>query len=155
MPPTPDDTGPSRFDGPSDPNEAYAFRSQADRVAEEKRAALEAPDVPWRVWWLQSGSKWYLAVGFLIADVWIVSLGLELGAPALSLVGLLVAIYLEFLLYRYLYYIPPLDEPRRRGRFRRTWTRPVEFGRWTPQGAALRSGGAVAPAEGPDPKEFL
>jgi hypothetical protein len=43
-----------------------------------------------------------------------------------------------------------------RGKFRPTWYRPVEYGRWTPEADLVRSGiGIYDRPEGPDPKEFL
>jgi len=139
-----------------DPVAETAFRAQVDRVAEEKQLARDAPDIPWRAWWFQSGSKWYVGLGFLVVDVWLLDLAYDANVLALGLGGLVVALYAEWLLYRYLYYVPDpeLDDPSKP--FRPSWIRPVEFGRWTEQGAAIRAGGIVAPPEqGPDPKEFL
>jgi hypothetical protein len=143
-------------DDVSDPAAEFAFESQVDRVAEEKRRALEAPDIPWRTWWFHSGSKWYVGLGFLIIDIWILGLGFETGSLLLAAVLMALAIYGELLLYQYLYYYPPEQLPGHRTPFRRTWFRPVPYGRWTTEGEVLRAGGTViTPDQGPDPKEFL
>ena len=156
MSPTPNDPlGAGASDVP-DPAAEAAFSAQVDRVSEEKRRAREAPDTPWRTWWFHSGSKWYVGLAFLIADVWIVDLAYSSGALVAGLVALVFAVYAEFLLYRYLYYVPDPEWDNPSAPFRPTWVRPVEFGRWTEQGAAIRAGGTVAaPEAGPDPKEFL
>lgn len=156
MAPVPTDLPETETGALPDPSADYAFEAHYDRVAQEKEAARRAPDIPWGTWWLRSGSKWYLAVGFLIADVWIFAGALPLIGVGLAFVPLAGALYAEFLLYRYLYFVPGDDEEPRRGPFRPSWTRPVEYGRWTAEGAALRAGGTVvSPEAGPDPKEFL
>lgn len=156
MSPTGDDPRATGAEGVPDAAAEFAFEAQVDRVAEEKRQAREAPDVPWRTWWFHSGSKWYIVIAFLILDVWILDYAYLTGLVAVVGVLFVFAIYGEFLLYRYLYYVPSEDALRPRTRFRRTWIRPVEYGRWTPEGAVVRSGGTVvAPEQGPDPKEFL
>jgi hypothetical protein len=155
MSPTPTNSFGTEMPEVPDPAAEDAFQAQVDRVAAEKKRAREAPDVPWRTWWYNSGSKWYVVLGFLIGDVWLLDVGYLAGSLVLGIVALAVALYAEFLLYRYLYYVPA-EEDDLQGPFRRSWFRPVEFGRWTEQGAALRSGGRVeAPEAGPDPKEFL
>jgi hypothetical protein len=139
-----------------DPAAEFAFESQVDRVQEEKRLAREAPDIPWRTWWFHSGSKWYVVLGFLIIDIWILSLGFETGLFLVMAALMILAFYGELLLYQYLYYYPPEHLPGHRTSFRRTWFRPVPYGRWTTEGEVLRAGGTVAtPEQGPDPREFL
>jgi len=156
MAPTDDPTAAPLRETTPTPEEEFALAAQIDRVEAEKQAARDAPDIPWGKWWFESGSKWYVALGFLILDVWLFSIGYSLGS-ALAIVGFLVAaLYGEFLLYRFLYYVPSPDDLPPKGPFRPTWARPVEYGRWTEEGAARRLGGPVARAEqGPDPKEFL
>ncbi len=141
---------------PPDEGERFALEARMDRVAEEKRRALGEPGPTWREWWFQSGSKWYVGLGFLILDVWLLSAAFEAGAATLGFLALLPALYAEFLLYRFLYYQPPVGPSASEGRFRRTWTRPVEYGRWTREAAIEKAGGTVPRAEGgPDPREFL
>jgi len=73
----------------------------------------------------------------------------------LGLVLLVPVTYLQLLLWRYLWYRPPIDRPVR-GNFRRSWLRLVEFGRWTPEGVIVRTRGRAALGpQGPNPKEFL
>ena len=149
-------TGTPPPDSTPDPAAEFALEAQLDRVEIEKEQARRAPDLPWTAWWFHSGSKWYLVVGYLIADVWLLSAAIEYNVLAVGIVGLIVALYAEFLLYRYLYYVPPDEPTRSDGPFRPSFVRPVEYGRWTPEGATLRAGGTVArPETGPDPKEFL
>jgi len=153
MSPTGDDTGASSVPDASD---EFAFRQQVDRVVDEKRRALADPGPSWREWWFHSGSKWYVGLAFLIFDVWVVGFGLEIGLLSVAIGLFVLALYGEFLLYRYLYYEPEIDVTGPRTPFRRTWYRPVEYGRWTAEGEVLRAGGTVVvPDDGPDPKEFL
>ncbi|MGI0071431.1 MAG: hypothetical protein ACRECT_05130 [Thermoplasmata archaeon] len=133
-----------------------ALREQLERVAEEKRRALADPGPGWREWWFQNGARWWLGLGLLIVDAWIIVEGLDLGAWIALFPALVGAIYAEFLLWRFLWYVPSYDAPRRRGPFRATWTRPVQYGRWTPEGAAARAGPrSVGSDDGPRPEEFL
>lgn len=137
------------------PEEEVAFRERLEEVVHEKRRALEDPGPPWREWFLHDGAKWWVGLGFLIVDTWILAGGLEAGVPALGALLLLPATYLQFLLWRMLWFRPPIDRPVR-GDFHRSWTRPVEFGRWTPEGVVVRTRGRAALGpEGPNPKEFL
>jgi hypothetical protein len=156
MSPTGDDPRETGAEGVPDPAAEYAFRVQVDRVEQEKQLARAAPDVPWRTWWFHSGSKWYLVIAFLVLDVWILDYVYLTGLVLILGAVFVLALYGEFLLYRCLYYVPPEDAAVTGTRFRRTWYRPVEYGRWTPQGEVVRAGGTVAPPEaGPDPKEFM
>ena len=99
---------------------------------------------------------------FLVVDVWALVAWSDGGGSYLLLAFAGLA-YLEFLLYQYLYYRSPTRSRRRGASFHRTWYRPVEFGRWTPEGERIRTGrGGVrgdeegaAPAEGPSPDEFF
>jgi hypothetical protein len=137
------------------PEERAALVTQMDRVREQKLQALRHPGASWREWFYYDALKWWIGLGFLIVDVWIVGWWIQ-GAPAYAgLLVLLLAIYLEFLGFRYLWYRPKDQPTVRRGSFRPTWTRPVEFGRWTPEAKLVREGLLVPGAdEGPSPKEF-
>jgi hypothetical protein len=133
-----------------------ALRDQLDRVEEEKRQALLEPGPSWREWWYFSASKWYVGLGLLIVDSWIISSWFQYGSLLAGILALVGAIYLEFLLYEYLYYRPHPERERRRGRPRAVWFHPVEFGRWTPEGAILRAGGTIpGTSDTPTPEEFL
>jgi hypothetical protein len=147
---------PSETTTPTSDPDYFAIESQIDRVEQEKRKALSDPGPTWRAWWFHSASKWYIGLLFLIVDVWIFSAAAEASAIALGAVAVAAAVYAEFLLYRYLYYEPPLGRAKSEGRFHRTWYRPVEYGRWTEEGEILRAGGTLPAADGgPDPHEFL
>jgi hypothetical protein len=132
--------------------------SLADRVRAEKEFALRTPDLPWKDWAYFTGLKTWVAIGLFIIDSWIAAAWLEarsyLGlAPSLAL-----ALYLEILLYQYLWYRPHAGGPRPGQAFRPSWIRPVAYGRWTPEAAGRRAGvrpGSGPPDSGPDPREFL
>jgi hypothetical protein len=137
------------------PEEEVAYRDRLEEVVEEKRRALEDPGPPWKEWFLFDGAKWWVGLGFLIADVWIISGGLEVGSLLLALAPLVPATYLQLLAWRYLWYRPHESRLHRHD-FQRTWFRPVEFGRWTPEGAVVRAGGhVISGPQGPNPREFL
>jgi len=151
---------PPRPDAPANddmsPEERAAIFAQMDRVYQEKQAALHAPGPTWREWFFFDAMKWWLGLAYFIVDAWIVSAWLEGTAFVIMIVLLIGAVYLEFLLYRYLWYRPTESGRRTRGAFHRTWARPVEYGRWTPEGELVRSGQLVPNAdEGPNPKEFV
>lgn len=150
---TPERREPTGEGGPEDLLVAYA-----DRLELEKARARAAPGPPWREWFFYTGLKPWLVVGLLTIDAWIVAGWIEYGSY-LGLIGsLALAVYLEFLLYRLLWYRPEPRATRTGGDFRRTWSRPVPYGRWTEEAARARAGvsldGSAAGAE-PDPKEFL
>ncbi len=142
------------------PEEVAALETGLERVAEEKRQALLDPGPTWREWFFFDAMKWWIGVGFLIVDAWIVlswvggdafTLLNELGAVA-SLAG---ALYLEILLYRYLWRRP--SETRRPGPFRPGWTALREVGRWTPEAAQPAGLGRPRATEdgSPSPHDFL
>jgi len=136
--------------GPS--NEPLTVEEQ---VAAEKTRALQEPGPSWRTWFLQSALRWYYFLGVLILDVQVAVFWLEVHIAVGIVVSLVVLLYLEFLLYRYLWYRPRLDAPQY-GRFHPTWYRPTEYGRWTPEAELVRAGVRIyRTEEGPSPKEFL
>jgi hypothetical protein len=129
------------------------FRVVVDQVAAEKQAALLDPGASWREWWLQSGAKWYLGFGFLVADgllidSWVVP-GLYVG-----LLSLVPAVYAEYLAWQYLWYRPGELPPDQRRRRRRWYFHPLPVGRWTPE-AELARKGELIPTDQPSPSEFL
>lgn len=127
---------------------------------EERKRALEHPGPTWREFFFYDFMKVWLVLGFLIVDVWAVGAFAQPFNPAAMLLSLVALLYGEFLLYRFLWYRPGDSEATRSARragFRPTWSRPVAFGRWTPEADRARSGrdpyeGYV---RGPDPREFL
>jgi len=138
------------------PEDEFALEARLSEVTQEKKRALAAPGPSWREWWYHDGSKWYVGLGFLVADIWVMAYGFEAGALLGAIAVLVAAGYLELLLYRYLYYRPRTEDHVGSRPFRRTFLRPVPFGRWTPEADFVRAGGTFPPEqEGPSPKEFL
>ncbi len=136
--------------------ERAVLRARMDAVEAEKQQALKDPGPSWRDWWFRSASKWYILVGCLVADVWVVTYWLELGSLLGAVLSLAAAVYAEYILYEFLWYRPPLLISFHRSHFRPTWWRPFRFGRWTPEAAIW----AEQPhdeleEEGVNPKEFL
>lgn len=138
---------------------------------ETRQKALADPGPSWREWFLRDFVRTWALLGFFVLDVlifvgWYVPLVVDStlgdnGATALATVGLVasmvLALYLEFLAYRYLWYRALPDEVYSTAAFHRTWLRPSQFGRWTPEYERLRKGldpwdGA---RRGPNPAEFL
>ncbi len=108
-----------------------------------RRSLIEAEsDVGWKTWVLRSGLQpWFLLL-FLTIDVWVAIVWVRAGLTLLLLVAgailaLIPVLFLEFLLYRYLWFRPHPEDPRP---FRRTVIRPVPAGIWTPEGERLRAG---------------
>jgi len=141
--------------------DGFADAPLDDRVALEKARALAEPGPNWRTWFFQRALRAYYFLGVLIADAQVVVFWIELPnvpAPVLavgSVLSLVAALYLELLIYRYFWYRPRVDVSRVR-RFHRTWLRPCEYGRWTPEADLAAAGEPVYPTgEGPNPKEFL
>jgi len=130
--------------------------SLQDRVAAEKSRALREPGPSWRTWMFQSALRTYYVLGILIADVQVVVFWYEEGSVVGLVVSLVLALYLEFLLYRYLWYRPRPEALLTSGKFHPTWLRPVEYGRWTVEADLVRAGVSIRRTEeGPSPKEFL
>ncbi len=132
-----------------------SYRIVLDQVAAEKKAALEDPGPSWREWVLHSAAKWYVGLGLLTLDGWVVGdfLFYRIYWPiAPALVG---ALYLEFLLWQFLWYRPEMYRSRARRHWTSSfWIHPVPFGRWTPE-ADLARGGATPGSGEVDPAEFL
>jgi hypothetical protein len=122
---------------------------------EERLAAIADPGVPWRDWFFFSFLKPWLALGYLIVDGLIAGAAAEAHSVVGLVIGLAIAVYLEFLGYRLLWTRPDVAEERTTP-FRRTWYRPVRVGRWTPE-AWYPEQYRVRAAEstGPDPTDFL
>ncbi|MCI4357275.1 MAG: hypothetical protein L3K18_09115 [Thermoplasmata archaeon] len=122
---------------------------------EERHKAIEDPGVPWRDWFYFSFVKAWLALGFLVIDALIAGAWAE----SHNYVGLAlseaVAVYLEFLAFRYLWTRPGPEEERH-GPFSPSWHRPVRVGRWTPEAWYPERFRVQKPGQsGPDPHEFL
>ena len=145
---TPPETSPSFDDSSS------AQATVGDAVRAEKDAALKEPGPSWRVWFFQNALRWYYALGVLVMNVQILVFWIEFGSAAGLAATLVAACYGQFLLYRYLWYRPHPEAPRGR-KFHRTWHRPWEYGRWTPEADLARAGLLPGPDEGPTAREFL
>jgi hypothetical protein len=134
------------------PIESSAFGES--REQEAKRRALEDPGASWKEWLYFVAFKWWLAIVFLILDSWVVTIFLQtrdwfgLGGATVA------AIYLEYLLYGYLWRRPDPRHPE--ASLRGRWP-PYGVGRWTPEGFRLRGqhSAAVSGEASPDPREFL
>jgi hypothetical protein len=124
-----------------------------DSDQQARKRALTEPGPSWREWLYFSAFRWWMGILFLIIDSWIVASFIEASDWVLLAPATLGAVYLEYLLYRYLWARP---EEVRRGRARRRWP-PFEVGRWTPEGVRARATGTppVPSAPASDPREFL
>jgi hypothetical protein len=140
---------------------------------ELRQKAIAEPGPSWRHWFFHSFSKVYIGLALFVADALLVSEWLELRNLTGLFATLVAAIYLELLLYQYLWYEPE-EKPRRirtpsrpvrsplgsvrtptGPRFERTIVHPFPFGRWSETGERFRrTGSALAPGSGPDPEEF-
>jgi len=124
---------------------------------ETRKKAIEEPGASWREFLYFELAKVWILLGLFIVDSWILLFWTEppnaLGL-ALSLAG---AFYVEFLLYRFLWYRPDPEGEYLKREFHATWFRPARYGRWTPEAWRAREGrdpfGDVV--VGPDPREFL
>lgn len=117
---------------------------------EERESALRAPGESWGRWFYGTALKWWIGLAVLVIDSWIVAGWIEVGGW-LPLVGsVALAIYLEYLLYQYLWH--PYH-PELRGKFRPSWHSPFEAGRWVPERSDLRAGKLEPSA--PDPRQFM
>jgi hypothetical protein len=135
------------FDVPTD-------TSRPETEEEARRKALENPGPSWSEWLYSTALKWWLGIGFLIVDSWIVTTFLEVGAWVFLVLATVAAVYCEYLVYRYLWARP--EEIRRGAHPRRRWP-PFQVGRWTPEGRRARQTG-ITPTANPatkDPREFL
>jgi hypothetical protein len=137
------------------PEEEAAVVDQMNLVNEEKLQALRHPGPTWREWFFFDASRWWVGLMLFIGDSWIIAIWIGYGS-LLGLVGsMALAAYAEYLLWQYLWHRPEHHLSRSTGGFKRTWYRPVPFGRWTPEGEAFRAGDLAAPQGAPDPREFL
>lgn len=131
-------------------------RDLPPEVREEMDRAREDPGPTWREWFLFHAAKWWIGLGFLIVDTWIIVSALQVGL-ALALVILAIALYLEVLTWQVLWHRPDSLSVRPPDENRLWWIRPVAVGRWTPEAEEIRQGirmpGTADAA--PDPREFL
>ena len=102
--------------------------------------ALADPGPTWGEWLIGPFAKVWVLLGFFVVDSWVLVLWAAPFNPAGLAASLVAAAYLEFLLWRYLWYAPDRDDDLRNLPFRPNWTRLARFGRWTPQASRLRAG---------------
>jgi hypothetical protein len=151
-------SGPGSLGGTDDSETGDDLAGYAleDRVAAEKARALKEPGPSWRQWLYHTAFRGWYALGILIADANLIVFWIEAHSLLGGVLSLVAALYAEFVLYAYLWYRPSPDHPPARP-FRRTWFRPREYGRWTPEADLVRSGYPIYTSgpEGPSPREFL
>ncbi|MCI4325304.1 MAG: hypothetical protein L3K00_05435 [Thermoplasmata archaeon] len=137
-----------------EPEEAPGPRLRPTKA--EREAAVAHPGLPWREWFYFSFLKVWIGLGFLILDALIAAEFAELRNLLGLVLGLVVAVYLEFLAYRLLWTRPGPEEERSTP-YQPTWYRPVRFGRWTPEAWHPEQYRRHLPSTtgGPDPHEFL
>jgi len=116
----------------------------------ERQAAILAPGESWTEWLYGTAFKWWLALALLIIDSWIIAGWAEVGGWYQLAGSIALAVYLEYLLYQYLWHS---YRPELRGRFRRTWLVPFEVGRWAPERKDALAGRIETGS--PDPRQFL
>ncbi|HLY76968.1 MAG TPA: hypothetical protein VKT21_03705 [Thermoplasmata archaeon] len=105
-----------------------------------REQALKDPGPTWGEWLIGPFAKVWLALGLFVVDSWL----LVLWAAPFNGVGMVAslaaALYLEFLLWRYLWFAPDREEDLRNLPFRPNYAQLTRFGRWTPQAQRLRAG---------------
>jgi hypothetical protein len=136
-----------------------ATRRKLESVDAEKRRALEEPGKSWHDWFYFDALRWWSIIGFLIVDSWIATGWIAVGSYVGLALSLVLASYLEFLLFEVFWYRPDLPVRRwTRKSFHRTPLRPVEVGRWTPE-RALRDRARLSQEglaeDAVNPEEFL
>ncbi len=125
------------------------------RLTGEARAkALAEPGPSWSEWAKGTAGKMYVGLGMLILDalVW-VSLE-ESSLRLLTIPAVPLLVYLNYVLYSYLWARPPKDI-QTKAQFHRTWIHPFLLGRWDPEYKAWTTGRAMKDATAVPPEEFV
>ena len=105
-----------------------------------REQALKDTGPTWGEWLVGPFAKVWVALGLFVVDSWIfVVWAVPINVAGLVL-SLLAAVYLEFLLWRFLWYAPDREDDLRNLPFKPRWDRLTRFGRWTPQSSRLRAG---------------
>jgi hypothetical protein len=144
--------------GDSDSADSFASRAQqADEFETAKERALRDPGPGWREWFLFSGAKTWVVLGFFIIDSWLFAFWFSPFNAAGMVLSLVAAVYLEFLAYRYLWYRWNPEHSQTSGPFRPSLLRPREVGLWTPEAALAKQGKLprISSGQGPRREEFL
>lgn len=105
-----------------------------------RQEALSDPGPTWGEWLIGPFAKVWLALGLFVVDSWIVVLWTVPFNALGLLLSLAGALYLELLLWRYLWFAPDREEDLKNLPFKPSWDRLTRFGRWTPQASRLRAG---------------
>ncbi len=136
---------------PAEAEEDLELEIRTSAVAEEKRRALLDPGPTWREWLYYEAFKWWLAIALLVVDGWAVAYWLEAGSVVGAALSLAALVYVEYLLYQYLWFRPASLHDL--GHHQR-WLRPTPVGRWTPEWSEWRRMRSRA-TNGPRLEEFL
>jgi len=143
----------------TDASESFAARAKAaDEFDREKQEAITNPGPGWKEWFLFSGAKTWVVLGFFVIDSWVFAYWFSPFNPAGMGLSLAAAVYLEFLAYCYLW---ERANPERAARptkpFRPNFRRLREVGRWTPEGVRAKQQGTTPEQTtgGPRREEFL
>ncbi len=130
----------------------------APLTEEERKAALSDPGPSWTEFFFWQYLKWIYGLFVLIADALILVSFFHPFDPIGAVLSLAAALYLEYLLWQYLWHRPLLESGhgRRAAReFRPSWYRPFRYGRWTPEAKMIRDGVDLESTGGLDRREFL
>jgi len=148
------DTGSDEPEG-ADTSASFSSRvAQADAFEKSRAEALADPGPSWRDWFLYHASKWWVALGFFIVDMWILLTFVAPFNPVALGLSLAAAVYLEFLAYRFLWYRWDPENAKDVGPFQATFLRPRKYGIWTPEADQLKRGEMPANT-GPRREDFL
>ncbi len=105
-----------------------------------REQALKDPGPTWGEWLVGPFAKVWVALGFFVVDSWIFVLWAAPFDLTAMIASLLAGVYLQFLLWRFLWYAPDREDDLHSLPFRPNWARLTRFGRWTPQSVRLRAG---------------
>jgi len=142
------------------PWDPFGIREARDRKLseEERKEVIADPGLSWKDWAIYQGLKTWVGLALFIGDCLLFA-GLWTGgsvayrisiAPAMA-----GAIYLNYLLWSYLWYVPDIGQLRK-AKQKRTLLHPFPVGRWTPEYETYKKSGLRGlHAEEVNPEEFL
>jgi hypothetical protein len=137
----------------------FGFREAKNSLTEEERKKYIAdPGTPWKTWLLTEGLKTWIGLAMLILDIFLYGtlwLTGNVYARYAIIPAMIGAVYLNYLLWIYLWRVPDIDELRK-GRLKRTLRSPFPVGRWTLEYKTWKEQGVSAlHSDEINPKEFL